>query len=90
MTDSAPSRLVVEAVHRISGRPWILVTGVLEGGVLHVGDHVVVRSGNGKEAGAVVRSIELHGPPGRTTVALDEGLASNVGPGTDIVSGRTS
>jgi hypothetical protein len=35
------SRLTVERTFRLSSRPWLLVTGVLDGGPLRIGDHVV-------------------------------------------------
>ncbi|MEV6598277.1 hypothetical protein AB0M36_15565 [Actinoplanes sp. NPDC051346] len=69
------TRLVVEAVHRIPSRPWIFVTGRLEGEALHIGDEMTVVCHDLDVAAAVVRSIELHGPPGRTTIAVDAELA---------------
>ncbi len=88
MTDAAPSRLVVEAVHKLSGRPWIFVSGTLEGGVVRIGDPVVVRTGTGPDVETAVRTIELHGPPGKTTIALDESLAGVVEPGIVLLVDR--
>jgi hypothetical protein len=36
------SRLIVERTFKPSSRPWLLVTGVLDGGTLNIGDHVMV------------------------------------------------
>jgi translation elongation factor EF-Tu-like GTPase len=69
------TRLIVEAVHRISSRPWVFVTGRLEGGDLQVGDEMAVAHGDVHVGSAVVRSIELHSPPGKTTIAVDADLA---------------
>jgi translation elongation factor EF-Tu-like GTPase len=69
------TRLIVETVHRISSRPWVFVTGRLEGGDLHIGDEMTVTDGNAHTASAVVRSIELHSPPGKTTIAVDAEFA---------------
>ena len=71
-------RLTVERVHRMSSRPWVFVTGRLEGGELRIGDELTVVHDDVPVASAVVRSIELHGPPGTTTVAIDAGLADSV------------
>jgi translation elongation factor EF-Tu-like GTPase len=78
-------RLTVESVHRMSSRPWIFVTGRLEGGELCIGDELTVTRGNAPVAFAVVRSIELHGPPGTTTVAIDVDLADSVKDGVVLV-----
>jgi len=69
------TRLIVEAVHRISNRPWVFVTGRLDGGDLHIGDEMSVAHGDVHVGSAVVRSIELHSLPGKTTIAVDADLA---------------
>lgn len=85
------TRLIVEAVHRTSSRPWVFVTGRLEGDGLRVGDEMAVARGyvdvNGdiNVASVVVRSIELHGPPGKTTIAVDADLADLLGDGAVLI-----
>ncbi|BCJ56129.1 hypothetical protein Asp14428_76040 [Actinoplanes sp. NBRC 14428] len=86
MTQPQPSRLIVENVHRFSRRPWIFVTGRLEGGEIAIGDSVSIAYGGRMPVTTTVRSIELHGPPGKTTIALDATLESAVG--TDAVITR--
>ncbi|MFC7532248.1 hypothetical protein [Actinoplanes sp. GCM10030250] len=75
------TRLVVERVHRLSSRPWLFVTGQLEGDALSIGDELTVAYGGATSARAVVRSIELHAAESRTTVAVDADLADAVGEG---------
>ena len=69
------TRLTVEAVHRIPSRPWVFVTGRLEDGELRIGDKLTVADGDADMVSAVVRSIELHSPPGTTTIAVDADIA---------------
>jgi hypothetical protein len=76
------TRLIVENVHRVSSRPWAFVTGRLEGEELHIGDELIVAQGDEPGASAVIRSIELHSPPGKTTVAIDVELAASFRDGT--------
>lgn len=76
------TRLIVENVHRISNRPWIFVTGRLEGDELRIGDELTVAHADVSGASAVIRSIELHGQPGKTTIAIDAELANSVRDGT--------
>ena len=78
-------RLTVERTFRLSGRPWLLVTGVVDDGPLRIGDHVVVRAGGQLSARTVIRSIEMHSAPGTTTIAVDLHLAQLIRPGTIIV-----
>jgi len=84
MTQREPAHLIVENVHRISRRPWIFVTGRLEGGTLAIGDDVSISNGNNAGTSTVIRSIELHGPPGKTTIAVDADLESAIGAGAVI------
>jgi hypothetical protein len=79
------TRLIVEAVHRISGRPWVFVTGLLEGDDLRLGDEMTVAHGDVNVAFAVVRSIELHGPPGKTTIAVDVDHADTLRDGAVLI-----
>ena len=72
------TRLIVENVHRIPNRPWVFVTGRLEDGELRIGDELIVAPGAVSGASAVIRSIELHGHPGKTTVAIDAELADSI------------
>jgi hypothetical protein len=60
---------------RISSRPWVFVTSRLEGGGLRIGDEMTVTDGDAHTGSAVVRSIELHSAPGKTTIAVDAELA---------------
>ncbi|MFF5291817.1 hypothetical protein [Paractinoplanes globisporus] len=72
------TRLIVENVHRVSSRPWAFVTGRLEGDELRIGDELVVAHGDVPIGSAVIRSIELHSPPGKTTVAIDAEVADSI------------
>jgi translation elongation factor EF-Tu-like GTPase len=78
------TRLVVERVHRVSRRPWIFVTGRLDGEALRIGDEVTVIYGEAAPVCTVVRSIELHSLPGKTTIAVDVELANSLGEGAVI------
>lgn len=78
------TRLIVENVHRIPSRPWLLVTGRLDGAALRIGDVLTVATG---EDPIVVRSIEIHGAPGRATVAVDAAHAGLIGQGTVLTLG---
>lgn len=75
------TKLLVERLHRFSSRPWIFLTGRLDGGVLHIGDRLSVTYRNLPAVDAVIRTIELHGPPGKTTIAVDADLADHLGEG---------
>jgi hypothetical protein len=77
--------LIVENVHRTSSRPWAFVTGRLEGDELHIGDELTVTHGNIQVATAVVRSIELHSTPDKTTIAIDAALADTIQSGTVLI-----
>jgi translation elongation factor EF-Tu-like GTPase len=79
------TRLTVEKVHRISNRPWVLVTGRLEGDALRVGDELTLTDGEARQGAAVVRSIEIHGLPGKTTIAVDADLADALRDGSVLV-----
>lgn len=83
MDSTTESRLVVEAVHRLSGRPWVFVSGSLEGAPLGIGDLVTIESDHGTLA-ATVETVELHGRPGLVTIAVAEDLGSAVKPGSVI------
>ena len=81
------TKLVVEAVHQLTGRPWILVTGRLEDGDLRIGDQMWIAYQESAPVAAVVRTIELHAPVGRTTIAIDASLAGQVGEGAVLTLG---
>jgi hypothetical protein len=83
--DSA-SRFVVERVHRLPRRPWIFVTGRLEGEPLTPGQRVTVRHGDLAVATATIESIEIHSAPGMTTVAIDELFAGVVRAGSMLTA----
>jgi len=70
--NTANSTLVVERVDVLPSRPqWIFVTGVLSGEPIRVGDTVYIRNDNQKPVATTIKSIEIHSPPGKTTVMLD-------------------
>ena len=75
------TQLVVEAVHRFSGRPWIFVTGRLDGGAVRIGDRLLVTYRDLAPVAAVIRTIEMHAPAGRTTIALDAEFGDRLGEG---------
>ena len=79
-------RLVVERVAAVWRRPWVMVTGRLEGGPLAVGDPISIAHSDNPAVTAVIRSIEAHGPGGQTTIAIDSELAGSIGPGA-VISG---
>jgi hypothetical protein len=79
------TRLIVENVHRIPSRPWAFVTGRLEGDELRIGDELTVAHGEVSVATAVIRSIELHSPPGKTTIAIDADLADSIRDGVALI-----
>jgi hypothetical protein len=79
------SQLIVERVHKLSSRPWLLVTGRLEGDPLHIGDTIIVNATGQRSVPATVRSIEMHSAPGTTTIAVDAELEAVITAGTTIV-----
>ena len=80
------SRLTVERTFRLSSRDWLLVTGVLDGEPLNIGDHVVIQDGDQQSAQTVIRSIEMHSAPGTTTIAVDLVFDNVIRPGTEVLS----
>jgi translation elongation factor EF-Tu-like GTPase len=72
------TRLIVENVHRMSSRPWIFVTGRLEGDALRIGDELTLMGAYDSAASVVVRSIELHGAPTKTTLAVEGASAGTI------------
>jgi hypothetical protein len=84
MSDAAGSRLVVERVDAVPGRPWVFVSGQLTGDPLGVGDSVTIAYGDRASVAATIRTIELHTRPGITTVAIDADLRDSVGPGAEL------
>jgi hypothetical protein len=80
------SQLVVERVHKLSQRPWIFVTGRLEGEPLTLGQQVTIRRGDEAIGAATIESIEIHSAPGATTVAIDASFADRVSAGSVLVS----
>ncbi|MBU2669946.1 hypothetical protein KOI35_41205 [Actinoplanes bogorensis] len=73
------TRLTVENVHRLSSRPWLFVTGELEGDPLQVGDELTFSEDD--PAVVVVRAIEFHGAPTKTTIAVDGPGATSIAQG---------
>ncbi|MFJ1459323.1 hypothetical protein [Nocardia sp. N2S4-5] len=83
MTNSI-SHLVVERVDVLPGRAGrIYVTGVLSGEPVSIGDTVSVQNGD-ETATTTIKSIEIHSPPGKTTIVLDADLGPIVNAGTVI------
>lgn len=78
------SQLTVERTFKLSGRPWLLVTGTLEGEPLHIGDQVTVHGAGRQSVETVVRSIEMHSAPGTTTIAVDVALDEQIRPGSVV------
>jgi hypothetical protein len=77
--------LTVERIDSLSRRPsMVFVTGVLEGEPLQIGDGVVIQEFDQTLAHTVVRSIEMHSAPGKTTIVLDVDLKPLVRPGVVI------
>jgi hypothetical protein len=78
------SRMVVERVDALNSRPqWVFVTGTLSGEPVSIGDILVIHHASGS-AEATIRTIEVHSPPGKTTIALDSGLKPIIMAGTII------
>lgn len=84
MGDTTGSRMVVRAVHRVSGRPWIFVSGPLDGSPLRVGDTVTVEGPDGGVDRGSIETIDLHSPDGLVTFALPAQLADVVKVGAVI------
>lgn len=79
------TQLTVQRTFKLSGRPYLLVVGTLEGGPLPIGDHVTIQTGGRTAAETEIRSIEVHSAPGTTTIAVDVDLAEQIEPGTVVV-----
>ena len=77
------TRLVVENIHRIPSRPWLFLTGQVEGAALHIGDRMTVENSG---LPVIVRSIDIHGAPGKATIAVDATIGDAVGEGTVLTS----
>jgi hypothetical protein len=82
MTQAGGSRLTVERIDRLSRRPWIFLTGRLEGDPLRVGQPGTIHPGEAGSILATIESIELHSSPGSTTIAIDAAHADDVTVGT--------
>lgn len=80
------TRLIVDRVHRVSSRPWLFVTGRLEGDALRLGDELTVAYDGVSSGLAVVRSIELHAAPSMTTVAVEADPAGSVREGAVLTT----
>lgn len=80
MTDTT-SQLVVDRVDVLPTRPqWILVTGELSGPPLHIGDTITIQHHG--HTTTQIQSIEIHSPPGKTTIMLNADLHHIVTAGT--------
>ncbi|GAA5096943.1 hypothetical protein [Nocardia iowensis] len=83
MTDGT-SQLIVERVDFLPSRPdWIFVTGTLSGDPVSVGDKVSIHNGD-QATSTIIKSIEIHSRPGKTTILLDADLRPIVTAGTVI------
>jgi hypothetical protein len=78
---------VVEAIHRVSARPWILLTGRMVEGSLSKGDTVTVHNEGKPDASTEVATVEFHSPPGTTTIGVPEGAADLIAVGTRLTRG---
>ena len=78
------TRLIVERVATVWRRPWVMVTGRLEGSSLAAGDEISISYGDRPAAVTVIRSIEVHGPAGMVTIAVDREHEALLGPGAVI------
>jgi hypothetical protein len=78
------ARLIVERVASVWRRPWVMATGRLEGGPLRAGDTISISYGEHPVAVTVIRSIEVHGPAGMVTIAVDREHEALLGPGAVI------
>jgi hypothetical protein len=76
------SRLVVDRIDRISRRPWLFLSGRLEGEPLRIGDELTLASDDAAPLTATIRAIEFHTRPGVTTIAVDDSLSDLVKVGT--------
>jgi hypothetical protein len=70
MNTDSESTLVVHALHRLQARNLLMITGELAGGAVRIGDPVVIDDSAGPRR-ASVRAIDLHTPPGLTTIGID-------------------
>ncbi|WP_148086412.1 hypothetical protein [Micromonospora sp. HM5-17] len=71
MVSGYRAEMTVDSVHRLPSRHLQILVGRLAGETVRVGDEVVVRTPEGRELTAAVRTIELHLPPGLTGLGLD-------------------
>ncbi|HEX6684219.1 MAG TPA: hypothetical protein VF062_15555 [Candidatus Limnocylindrales bacterium] len=75
---------VVDAVHRVAARPWLLLTGRLLEGSLAKGDSVTVQNDGKPDTATEVAVVEFHSPPGTTTIGVPESAADHVTVGTRL------
>jgi hypothetical protein len=68
-------RLALIALQSTSGKPWVYVSGTLEGGELHVGDEVTLAVDGVDVTTTTVRSVESYSPPPIRTVVVDAAVA---------------
>lgn len=88
MTEGGGSRFVVERVDTLPSRPWIFLSGRLDGEPIHVGSSVQVHYSTRPPVTAVVRAVELHTRPQMTTFAIDREFQDAVGPGALVIARR--
>lgn len=75
---------VVSAVHRLSGRPWVAVSGRFLKGALKQGDVVVIHTSGKPEMTTEVTLIEFHPTPGTATIGIPTSAAGNILVGTRL------
>ncbi|MBE1489030.1 hypothetical protein [Plantactinospora soyae] len=73
MSDQERAELRVEFVHRLASRNLLMLSGRRAGGHLAVGDAVTIRTPAGESIRTTIRTVELHGRPGMTTVGVESG-----------------
>lgn len=69
---------VVDAIHRVAARPWLLLTGRMLEGSLSKGDTVTVHNDGKPDAATEVAVVEFHSPPGTTTIGVPDSAADLV------------
>jgi hypothetical protein len=77
--------MIVTAVHRLTGRPWIFASGSLEGAPLRIGDTIIALGPRSGPTSARIETIELHNAPGRVTIAVSDEFVDVIRPGVVIV-----
>jgi hypothetical protein len=75
---------VVEAIHRLSGRPWVFLTGRLLEGALDKGDTVTVHTEGRPQSSTQVTTVEFHARPGAISIGVPESSADLIAVGSTL------